>query len=160
MHLNTTTFFHVPDATPIIKGIVGKHSTVVEVSREYERHCHNPGDGCFNLRLSPFYKFLWSLALVFPGGETSVQVFLHTDSSYSKSSWFYDRLYYIVSIISPRIWLVTFSIPLLEAIRVEADKDVEVDRVQDPFYLGVALLLQEEGGKLQQHLALISSTST
>ena len=63
--------------------------------------------------------------------------------------------YYIVSIISPRIWLVTFSIPLLKAFRVEADKDVEVDSVQDPFYLGVALLLQEEGGKLQQHLVLM-----
>ena len=67
---------------------------------------------------------------------------------------------YIVSIVSPRIWLVTFSIPLLEAIWVEADKDVEVDRVQDPFNPRVALLLQEEGGKLQQHLVLISSTST
>ena len=62
--------------------------------------------------------------------------------------------YYIVSIVSPRIWLVTFSISLLEAIRVEADEDVEVDRVQDPFNPGVALLLQEEGGKLQQHLVL------
>ena len=67
--------------------------------------------------------------------------------------------YYIVSIVSPRIWLVTFSIPLLEAIRVEADEDVEVDRVQDPFNSRVTLLLQEEGGKLQQHLALISSLS-
>ena len=60
--------------------------------------------------------------------------------------------YYIVSIVSPRIWLVTFSIPLLEAIRVEADEDVEVDSVQDPFNPRVALLLQEEGGKLQHHL--------
>ena len=60
--------------------------------------------------------------------------------------------YYIVSIVSPRIWLVTFSIPLLEAIRVEADEDVEVDSVQDPGNPGVALLLQEEGGKLQHHL--------
>ena len=62
--------------------------------------------------------------------------------------------YYIVSIISPRIWLVTFSIPLLEAIRVEADEDVEVDSVQDPGNPGVALLLQEEGGKLKHHLVL------
>ena len=60
--------------------------------------------------------------------------------------------YYIVSIVSPSIWLVTFSIPLLEAIRVEADEDVEVDSVQDPFNPRVALPLKEEGGKLQHHL--------
>ena len=51
--------------------------------------------------------------------------------------------YYIVSIVSPRIWLVTFSISLLEAIRVEADEDVKVDTVQNPFNPRVALLLQE-----------------
>ena len=74
---------------------------------------------------------------------------------YSNSSSFYERLLrssYIVRIISPSIWLVTFAIPLLEAIRVEADEDVEVDSVQDPFNPGVALPLKEEGGKLQHHL--------
>ena len=46
----------------------------------------------------------------------------------------------------------TCAIPLLEAIRVEADEDVEVDSVQDPFNPRVALPLKEEGGKLQHHL--------
>ena len=68
---------------------------------------------------------------------------------------------YPVSIFSPCLPF-TCAIPHLEAIRVEADEDVEVDSVQDPGNPGVALLLQEEGGKLQQHLVLsqlISSTS-
>ena len=70
-----------------------------------------------------------------------------------------QRKAYIVSIMSACLPF-TCAIPLLEAIWVEADENVEVDSVQDPGNPGVTLLLQEEGGKLQQHLALISSTST
>ena len=62
-----------------------------------------------------------------------------------------QRTAYLVSVFSPCLPF-TCAIPHLEAIRVEADEDVEVNGVQDPGNPGVALLLQEEGGKLQHHL--------
>ena len=57
-----------------------------------------------------------------------------------------------MNIIFPYCALAGAIYASIKSIGVEADEDVEVNSVQDPGNPGVALLLQEEGGKLQHHL--------